>query len=38
MNLDNTEEVVILDYDWDKNDDVIDEEEVNCVVVRRSRI
>ena len=34
MHMDHTEEEIILNDDEDKNDDVIDEEEVDCAGVR----
>ena len=35
MNMDHPEEENILDDDYDKDDDVINEEEVDCVVVSK---
>ena len=35
--MDHPEEEIILDDDEDKYDDVIDEQEVDCAVVRQSR-
>ena len=37
MKMDHPEEEIILDDDEDKYDDVIDEQEVDCAVVRQSR-